>query len=110
MAGMDQDLLDPDTATLWWAGKEFHRYEPVIILNIIITLNILRSDTTQLFVHRDQKVTDRVGKNEKTKVVARLQSKNAGAPTREAAISEEERKAMMAYWFKKQEEVSLSMI
>ena len=25
MAGMDQDLMDPDTSTLWWAGKEFHR-------------------------------------------------------------------------------------
>eukprot|EP01138_Halocafeteria_seosinensis_P004636 gb/GECG01004742.1/.p1 GENE.gb/GECG01004742.1/~~gb/GECG01004742.1/.p1 ORF type:complete len:259 (+),score=40.82 gb/GECG01004742.1/:1-777(+) len=78
MAGMDQDLLDPDTSTLWWAGKEFHR---------------------------DQTVGDRVGKNEKTKIVARLQSKNAGAPAREPAISEEERKAMMSYWFKKQEEV-----
>eukprot|EP01138_Halocafeteria_seosinensis_P004637 gb/GECG01004743.1/.p1 GENE.gb/GECG01004743.1/~~gb/GECG01004743.1/.p1 ORF type:complete len:177 (+),score=25.95 gb/GECG01004743.1/:1-531(+) len=77
MAGMDQDLLDPDTSTLWWAGKEFHR---------------------------DQTVGDRVGKNEKTKIVARLQSKNAGAPAREPAISEEERKAMMSYWFKKQEE------
>jgi hypothetical protein len=46
----------------------------------------------------------RLGKNEKTKVVARLQRKGAGAPTREPAVSEEERKAMMSWYFKKQEE------
>jgi hypothetical protein len=73
-----KEFLDANTASLWWAGKEFFR---------------------------DQKVGDRVGKNEKTKVVARLQaSAAAGAPMREPAVSEEERKAMMAWYFKKQEE------
>jgi hypothetical protein len=73
-----REFLDASTASLWWAGKEFFR---------------------------DQKVGDRVGKNEKTKVVARLQaSASAGAPMREPAVSEEERKAMMAWYFKKQEE------
>jgi hypothetical protein len=75
-----KDYLDPATATLWWAGKEFFR---------------------------DQAVGDRVGKNEKTKVVARLQAAGSGAagpPMREPAVSEEERKAMMAWYFKKQEE------
>ena len=71
------DILDPATSTLWWAGKEFHR---------------------------DQTVGDRVGKNEKTKVIARLQKKGGGPPAREPAINEEERKAMMHYFFKKQEE------
>lgn len=70
--------LDPETATLWWAGKEFHR---------------------------DQKVGDRVGRNEKTKIVGKLQKPGGGAPQREQAVSEAERKAMMAHYFKKQEEM-----
>lgn len=72
------DWLDPDTATLWWAGKQFFR---------------------------DQTIGDRVGRNEKTKIVARLQKKGGGAPAREPAVSEAERKAMMAHYFKKQEEM-----
>ena len=72
-----KDFLDPATASLWWAGKEFFR---------------------------DQTVGERVGRNEKTKVVARLQAAAGGAPMREPAVSEEERKAMMAWYFKKQEE------
>jgi hypothetical protein len=74
---MGNDFLEADTATLWWAGKEFFR---------------------------DQTVGERVGKNEKTKVIARLQKKGGGAPVREPVVSEEERKAMMAWYFKKQEE------
>ena len=74
---MGNDFMEPDSASLWWAGKEFFR---------------------------DQTVGDRVGKNEKTKVVARLQRKGGGAPVREPVVSEEERKAMMAAYFKKQEE------
>ncbi len=71
------DYLDPATSTLWMAGKEFFR---------------------------DQTVGDRVGKNEKTKIVGKLQRKGGGAPAREPAVSEEERKSMMAWYFKKQEE------
>jgi len=71
-------LLDPKEASLWWAGKEFFR---------------------------DQKVGDRLGKNEKTKVVAKLQKKGSGPPAREPAVSESERSAMMAHYFKKQEEM-----
>lgn len=74
---MGQEYMDPATATLWWAGKEFFR---------------------------DQNVGDRVGRNEKTKVVAKLQKRAGGPPAREPAVSEEERKAMMAFYFKKQEE------
>ena len=46
-----------------------------------------------------------MGRNEKTKIVARLQKRGGGAPAREPAVSEEERKAMMAHYFKKQEEM-----
>ena len=48
---------------------------------------------------------DRVGKNEKTKVVAKLQKPGHGAPAREPCVSEGERKAMMAHYFKRQEEL-----
>lgn len=73
-----QALLDPKTAQLWWAGKEFFR---------------------------DDCLAARVGTNEKTKIVARLTKQGAGAPVREPAVSEDERKAMMAHYFKKQEEI-----
>lgn len=72
------ELLDPNTSTLWVASRDFQR---------------------------DQKVGDRLGWNEKTKVVAKLQREGSGPPAREPAISEEERKAMMAHYFKKQEEM-----
>ena len=47
---------------------------------------------------------DRLGWNDKTKVVAKLQREGSGPPAREPAVSEEERKAMMAHYFKRQEE------
>jgi hypothetical protein len=58
---MGNDFLEADSASLWWAGKEFFR---------------------------DQTVGERVGKNEKTKVIARLQKKGGGAPVREPVVSE----------------------
>jgi hypothetical protein len=71
-------VLEPATATLWCAGREFVRGETV---------------------------ADRLGKNEKTKVVAKLQKPGGGAPAREPVVSEDERKAMMAHYFKRQEEM-----
>lgn len=72
------DILDPATAELWAASRSFDRA---------------------------QTVGDRLGRNEKTKVIAKMQKPGAGAPGREAAVSEDERKAMMAFYFKKQEEM-----
>lgn len=78
VCGMDaKAILDPKTATLWFAGKEFFR---------------------------DLLVADRI-KHERTKCVMKLQGKGASAPVREAAISEAEKKAMMAHYFKKNEEM-----
>ena len=68
----------PRKASLWCAGREFVRGELV---------------------------SDRLGKNEKTKVVAKLQKPGGGAPAREPVVSEDERKAMMAHYFKRQEEM-----
>lgn len=75
-AGMD--VIDEATSELWAAGREFVR---------------------------GQLVSDRVGRNEKTKLVAKLQKPGAGAPAREPVVSEEEQKEMMAFYFKKQEEL-----
>lgn len=75
--GAGMEILDPATAELWVASRAFDR---------------------------GTKVSDRLGKNEKTKVIGKLQKPGAGAPAREAVVSEDERKAMMAFYFKKQEE------
>ena len=70
--------LDASTAQLWWASKEFPR---------------------------GGTVGERVGRNEKTKIVVKLQKPGSGPPAREAAVTEDERKAMMAHYFRKQEEM-----
>lgn len=54
---------------------------------------------------RDQVVGDRVGKNEKTRITCKLQKPGSGPPGREPGVSEDERKAMMAFYFKRQEEL-----
>jgi len=72
-----QDVLDYATTNLWWAGKE---------------------------MRIDQNLEDYVGRNEKTKIVAKLVPKSAGAPVRESRIDEDTHKAMMAHYYKKQED------
>jgi len=74
----DRALLNPDTAQLWCAGREFQR---------------------------NQTVGDRLGKNEKTKVVAKLVNPGSGPPGREPIVNDEERKAMMAHYFKRQQDL-----
>ena len=73
------DVLDPDAAQLWWAGKQ------------MIAAN---------------KLAAHVGANEKTKIIAKLTKKGGGAPQREAPVSAEEQKAMMAYYHRRQEEMA----
>jgi len=70
-------LLEIKSTSLWAVGKEFQK---------------------------GKLVSDRLGKNEKTKVIAKLQKKEDGPPAREPIVNEEERKAMMAHYFKMQEE------
>jgi hypothetical protein len=73
------DVLDPDAAQLWWAGKQ------------MIAAN---------------KLAAHVGANEKTKIIAKLTKKGGGAPQREAPVSADEQKAMMAYYHRRQEELA----
>lgn len=49
-------------------------------------------------------LADYVGRNEKTKIVTKLQPKSSGAPAREPRIDEDTHKAMLSYYYKKQEE------
>jgi len=74
-AGME--VLEPDKAALWCFNKD---------------------------LQREKLLSEYVGKNEKTKVVAKLQKKGAGAPMREPVVSEDEQKAMIAFYHKKQQE------
>jgi hypothetical protein len=52
----------------------------------------------------DKELSDFVGKNDKTKIIAKLCRKGTGAPVKEPTISEIEQKNMMAYYHRKQEE------
>ncbi|KAI8914417.1 hypothetical protein EDD86DRAFT_186666 [Gorgonomyces haynaldii] len=72
-----KEVYDPEDACLWWAGKE---------------------------LVRNKKLSDFIGKNEKTKLVVKIQRKGAGAPLREPTLSEQEQKNLMAYYYKKQEQ------
>lgn len=72
-----EQVLDHLQTNLWWAGKE------------------LRTDQT---------LEQYIGRNEKTKIIAKLAPKSAGAPVREPRIDEHTHKAMLAHYYKKQEE------
>ncbi|OON19573.1 hypothetical protein X801_04560 [Opisthorchis viverrini] len=66
-----------EEGTLWFSGKE---------------------------MLRGKQLSDYVGRNEKTKIVAKLSRRGAGAPAREPVVSEDDQRAMMSYYYKKQEE------
>ncbi|KAG2433099.1 hypothetical protein HYH02_012802 [Chlamydomonas schloesseri] len=71
------DELPTDVATLWFAGKQ---------------------------MAPEKKLSDYLGRHEKTKAVVKLQKKGQGAPAREPVVDQETQKAMMAFYYKKQEE------
>jgi len=70
-------VIDEPLAELWWAGKH---------------------------LQREKILSDYIGKNEKTKIVVKIQKRGAGAPQREPVISEAQQKEMMIYYHRKQEE------
>ena len=72
-----KEVLEADTAQMWWAGKQMLR--------------------------EGQVLSDYIGKNEKTKLIVKLQKAGAGQPSREPAIDQETQKKMMAFYHKKQE-------
>merc|ERR1740127_225327 len=72
-----QQVLDYTQTNMWWAGKE---------------------------LRIDQTLEQYIGRNEKTKIVAKLAPKSSGAPVREPRIDENTHKAMLSHYYKKQEE------
>ena len=73
-------------------------------------LEVLEADKASLWVFSkemqpEKLLSDYVGKNDKSKVVAKLQKKGAGAPGREPVVSEDEQKAMIAFYHKKEQEM-----
>lgn len=73
----DVNIFDADTAQLWWAGKE---------------------------LTRDKKLSAHVGKNDKTKIIAKLQIRGHAPPPREPPVDSETQRAMMAWYYKQQQE------
>uniref|UniRef100_A0A7R9YN80 Cilia- and flagella-associated protein 298 n=1 Tax=Diacronema lutheri TaxID=2081491 RepID=A0A7R9YN80_DIALT len=74
------EVVDPENAATWWANKE---------------------------LQAGKLLSDFVGKNEKTKIVCKLQKKGSGAPQREPVISREEQQAMIAHYHQKQQEAKV---
>lgn len=70
--------MPPTQSSLWWAGKE---------------------------LVKDKTLSEFVGKNEKTKIIVKIQKKGQGPPVREAPMGEQEQKNLMAYYYRKQEEL-----
>ena len=72
-----KEVILPEEGTLWFSGKE---------------------------MLRGKLLADYVGRNEKTKIVVKLNKRGTGAPAREPVVNEEQQKAMMSYYYRKQEE------
>ena len=66
---------------MWWAGKE---------------------------LVPEKHLSDYIGKNEKTKLIVKLQPGGAGCPVREPLIQSKEYKNMLSFYHKRQEELKVS--
>ncbi|XP_068203190.1 cilia- and flagella-associated protein 298-A [Palaemon carinicauda] len=71
-------VLDLSLTQLWFAGKE---------------------------LESGKKLLDYIGKNEKTKVIMKVQHRGHGAPGREPRLTEEQQKELMVREFKRREEL-----
>ena len=73
-------MIEKEQGSLWWAGKE---------------------------LMPEKTLEDYIGKNEKTKIIVKLAKKGSSAPGREQQMTEEQKKQMMAWQYKKQEEMKV---
>lgn len=71
-------VIESDQAALWWAGKD---------------------------LTRDKLLSDFIGRNEKTKIIVKIQKRGQGAPVREPVVDEETQRKMMQVAYKRQEEL-----
>ena len=97
-----KEVMDDETACLWWAGKQMLREGQTLRDYVRFILEIMHFVPKLMhFVLYMMDFTlkhdefSQIGKNEKTKVVVKLQAAGGGAPTREPAINEETQKKMM---------------
>ncbi|VDK35558.1 unnamed protein product [Taenia asiatica] len=72
------EVIPVEDAALWFCGKE---------------------------MLQGKLLSDYVGKNDKTKIIVKIQKRGTGAPAREAVISEADQRALMAYYYRRQEEL-----
>eukprot|EP00300_Choanocystis_sp_HF-7_P031118 c4021_g1_i1.p1 GENE.c4021_g1_i1~~c4021_g1_i1.p1 ORF type:complete len:313 (-),score=65.45 c4021_g1_i1:757-1608(-) len=72
-----RNVHDPMSAAIWWGSKK---------------------------LARDKALVDYIGRNEKQKLIVKIQRADQGQPVSESAISPEEQKNLMAYYYKKQQE------
>jgi len=73
-------LFHDESSTLWFAAKEMKRDQPLSVY---------------------------VGKNEKSKVIIKLQRSSAGPPPREGQLSEEQEKQRMLHLFRRNQELQV---
>jgi len=73
-----EEMFHDANSTLWFAGKE---------------------------MKRDKPLSEYVGKNEKSKVIVKLQKSSAGPPLREGKMSAEEEKQVMLHMFRRNQEL-----
>lgn len=73
-----KEVLDENASSIWWASKE---------------------------MALDKTLETYIGRNEKTKIIVKLQKSGGSAPQREPVMKEDEQKALMAHYYKKQEEM-----
>lgn len=80
LSGMQAQLevMDPARAELWFAGKQ---------------------------MLGARQLGDYVGRNDRTRVIVKLQRVGEGAPAREPVMSEEQRKQLMLHEYRRQEEL-----
>lgn len=74
----DCEWIEEKKSTLWWAKRELVSLQPL---------------------------SNFVGKNNKTKIIAKLMEKGKGAPLSEPAIDKETHNKMLSFYHKKQEEM-----
>ncbi len=60
-------------------------------------------------MQKNKNLCDYLGKNEKSKVIVKIQKSGKGAPSREPPMTEEDRKKLMAHYFRKQEEMKVDI-
>ncbi|CAL1273901.1 unnamed protein product [Larinioides sclopetarius] len=73
-----KEILEPDGTELWWASKKL--------------------DSSKI-------LSDYIGKNEKSKVIVKLQKKGCGAPVKESALTEQQKKDLMMAEYRRREEL-----